>query len=107
MNYTVKITTTAKQDLREIAFWIADKAKNTDAAKQFVGELKAECQKLARFPKIGAYPKDRILLSSGYRFIVYKDYLVFYLIDEDLHLVNIMSIFNSKKDYTQVLKKLV
>ncbi len=107
MNYSVNLTYTAKQDLREIALWIADQSKDVQIAKQFVLDIKAECKRLVRFPKIGAYPKDRILLSAGYRFIIFKDYLIFYQIDETQHHVNIMSIFNSKKDYTQVLRKLI
>lgn len=107
MKYKVRLTDTAKQDLREIAFWIAEQAKDVDVAKTFVGELREECKKLDTFPDAGAYPKDRILISAGYRFIVYKDYLIFYLVDEKEKHVNVMAIFNSKKDYMRVMKKFI
>lgn len=40
MSYTVRLTDTAKQDLREIAFWIADQSKDPEIAKRFVEELR-------------------------------------------------------------------
>ena len=105
MNYTVNLTDTAKQDLRDIAIWIAQKAKDIEVAKNFVRELRDECKKLISLPDRGAVPKDRILRSAGYRYIVYEEYLIFYLIDNERHLVNIMSIFNAKKDYFKVMRK--
>ena len=33
MSYTVRLTDTAKQDLREIAFWIAEQSKDKEIAK--------------------------------------------------------------------------
>ena len=105
MKYSVILTDTAKQDLREIAFWIADQSKDIEIAKKFVNELREECKKLDNFPNTGAFPNDRILRSFGYRFVVYKDYLIFYLTDEQKKVVNVMAIFNSKKDYMRVMKK--
>ena len=107
MSYTVRLTDTAKDDLREIAFWIANQSKDVDVAKKFVVELKAECIKLDSFPYAGAFPKDRVLKSMGYRFVVYKEYLIFYLVDEKEKHVNVMAIFNSKKDYMRVMKKFI
>lgn len=54
------LTDIAKQDLREIAFWIAEQAKDVDIAKKFVGELRPECEKINTFPDEGAFPKNRI-----------------------------------------------
>lgn len=100
MSYTVRLTDTAKQDLREIAFWIADQSKDPEIAKRFVEELRY-------FSLCGAFPKDRILKSVGYRFMVHKEYLIFYLLDEEEKQVNIMAIFNSKKDYMRVMKNFI
>jgi len=107
MNYSVNITDTAKQDLREIAIWIAKKSKDIEVGKKYVRELREECKKLASLPDRGAFPNDRILRSAGYRYIVYEEYLIFYLIDSERHIVNIMSIFNAKRDYFRVMRKYV
>ena len=57
MSYTVRLTDTAKQDLREIAFWIAEKSKDREIAKRFVGELRETCRKLDTFPNAGGIPR--------------------------------------------------
>ena len=107
MSYTVRLTDTAKQDLREIAFWIAEQSQDIEIAKHFVGELRDVCKKLDTFPNAGGIPKDRVIRSAGYRFIVHKEYLIFYLVDETEKQVNIMAIFNAKKDYMRVMKKYI
>ena len=107
MSYSVRMTDTAKQDLREIAFWIAEQSKDTAIAKRFVEELRDECKKFDAFPNAGAIPKDRVLKSMGYRFAVHKDYLIFYLINEREKQVDIMAIFNAKRDYMRVMRKYI
>ena len=107
MSYTVRLTDTAKQDLREIAFWIAEQSKDKEIAKRFVGELRETCKKLDTFPNAGAIPKDRVIRSEGYRFTVHKEYLIFYLVDEEKKQVNVMAIFNAKKEYMRVMKKYI
>ena len=107
MSYTVRLTDTAKQDLREIAFWIAEQSKDREIAKRFVGELREACRKLDTFPNAEGIPKDRIIRSAEVRFIVHKEYLIFYLVDEEGKQVNVMAIVNAKKDYMRVMKKFI
>ena len=105
MTYKVLFTDTAKEDLREIAFSIAEISKDRELAKHFVMELRKNCEILETFPEGGAVPRDRVLKSAGYRFLVYKDYLTFYLVDKEHALVYIMAVFNGKKDYLRVMRK--
>ncbi len=107
MSYTVVITDTAKQDLRDIVIWIAEQAKDIEAAKHFVNELREKCKKLDEFPSTGSFPRDRVLKSAGYRFVTHKEYLIFYLIDEENKTVNVMAIFNAKRDYMRVMRNFI
>ena len=107
MSYTVKITATAKNDLREIALYIVESSKNVEIALRFIEELQERCLQLIEFPNSGAYPRDRILVSSGYRFLTHKEYLICYTIDEETKTVYVNAFFNAKKDYLRVLNKLV
>ena len=54
MSYQVRITETAKQDLREIAFYIAERSMDNEIAKRFVMELREQCNRLVEFPQGGA-----------------------------------------------------
>ncbi len=60
---------------------------------------------LEQFPESGAIPRDRVLKSNGYRFLVYKDYLLFYLYEKEANTAYVMAIFNGKRDYMRVMKK--
>ena len=105
MNCNVIFTDTAASDIREIALYIADLTKNRNIAIRFVKELRETAKILERFPQSGAIPKDRVLKSSGYRFLSHKDYLMFYLYKEEENTVYVMAVFSGKRDYTRVMKK--
>ena len=105
MSCQIVFTDTAKSDLREIAIYIAERAQDKQIAIRFVKELQSITKILETFPESGAIPRDRVLKSSGYRFLSHKDYLVFYLHEKVEHRVYIMAVFNGKRDYMRVMKK--
>lgn len=97
MSYTVRLTDTAKQDLREITFWVAEQSRNIEIAKRFCMLAERLYKKPEAFPNKGIIPKDRVIRSEGYRFIVHKEYLIIYLVNEKEQLVNMMATFIPKK----------
>ena len=107
MSYRVLLTETAKQDLRQIALYIADQAKDREPARKFVNELREKCARLADFPQAGALPRDRVLRSLDYRFISHKEYLLFYSIDAEGQAVNVLAVFNGRQDYMRVMNRLI
>lgn len=107
MNYQVEFTDTAKEDLRSLAYRLVELSKDKELAKRFVRELQQSCKMLETFPESDALPRDRILRSSGYRFLVFKDYLTFYTIDKEKRVVYIAAVFNGKKDYMRVMRKYI
>ena len=102
--YQVFLTDTAKGDLRDITFYVMEQSKEKTVALKFAEELRGQCAALSGFPDRGAYPKDSVLKSAGYRYIVHKEYLIFYRVTDES--VYIEGIFNAKKDYMRVLKKI-
>lgn len=105
MNCQIVFTETAKTDLREIAVYIADLSKDKKLAVRFVKEIQEKTEILKEFPESGAIPKDRVLKSNGYRFLVHKDYLLFYLYEKAENIAYVTAIFNGKRDYMRVMKK--
>ena len=105
MNCQIVFTDTAKSDLHDIAFYLADLSKDKNLAIRFVKELQERAKVLEQFPEIGSIPKDRVLKSQGYRFLVHKDYLLFYLYEKAENKVYILAVFNGKRDYMRVMKK--
>ena len=107
MNYQVEFVDTAKEDLRSLAYRLAELSKDKELAKRFVRELQQSCKMLEAFPESGALLRDRILRSSGYRFLAFTDYLTFYTIDKEKRAVYIAAVFNGKKDYMRVMRKYI
>lgn len=105
MNCRIVFTDTAKSDLRDIAVYLADISKDKNLAIRFVKELQEKTKLLEQFPESGAIPKDRVLKSNGYRFLVHKDHLLFYFYEKEENTAYIMAVFNGKRDYTRVMKK--
>lgn len=107
MNCKVIFTDTAEADLRDIAFHIANQSRNKDIAIRFVKKLREKCKNLETMPEIGSLPKDRVLVSNGYRFLVHDNYLIFYTYVKEEKSVYVNAIFNAKRDYTCVMKKFI
>ena len=107
MSYSVNFTETAKQDLRQIMFYIVTKAQDKDVAHRFMNELRNKCDELKEMPNVGSLPKDHTLRSMEYRFITHKDYLIFYKIDEMCKRVDVVAVFNAKKDYMRVMRRII
>lgn len=105
MSCQIVLTDTAKSDLRDIAVYLAELSKDKNLAIRFVKEIQQTAKILEEFPESGSIPKDRVLKSNGYRFLVYKDYLLFYLYDKKENKAYVMAIFNGKRDYMRVMKK--
>ena len=94
MSTQVVFTGTAKNDLREIAVHLAKRSGSRELAVRFVRELQEQTAILAQFPESGAFPQDRMLKSSGFRFLTHKDYLLFCRYERAEGRVYIMAIFH-------------
>ncbi len=106
MRCKVLMTETAIADLKKIALDILDVSKDAETALKFVAELRAEVARLADFPQAGAIPDDRNLVCQGYRFLVHKEYLIFYTFEAGSDTVHVKAAFNAKRDYKRVLRSI-
>ena len=104
-DWQVLMTDTAKDDLRQIALGIYEASGALDTAVKFVMELEDHCKVLNSLPETGAVPKDYVLKALGYRYLVYKHYLIFYTIDPMEQKVLIHAFFNEKLDYFKYMRK--
>jgi len=104
MSFKIKFTDTAKDDLRNIATYIAEQSGEKSIAIKFVGDLREKTKILEAFPESGSIPDDRVMKSMGYRFLVHKDYLIFYRYESSEETSYILAIFNAKRDYTRVMR---
>ena len=107
MSFKIKFTDTAKDDLRNIATYIAEQAKDKKIAINFVNELREKTKILETFPESGAIPDDRIMKNFDYRFLVHNEYLIFYHYIPKDNTSYILAVFNAKRDYSRVMRKFI
>ena len=107
MKTGIVFSDTAREDLRNIAVYLAEQAGEKEPAIRFVNDLREKVKVLETFPESGAIPNDRILKSAGYRFLVHKEYLIFYQYDRRENTVYLQAFFNAKRDYTRFMRRFV
>jgi addiction module RelE/StbE family toxin len=97
--YQVLYLSIAQKDLIEIVDYIA--GDNPQAARKFIDEIDTKAGNLTSHPFIGTVPRDQVLKSKGYRYLVIGNYLVFYVVDAKV--VEIRRILHLKRDYRNIL----
>lgn len=97
--YKVKIYPAAKQDLLDIVDYLNTLAP--DAALRYYDLLTEQIASLSQLPERCPHPKDLALAAKGYRYLVVKKYLVFYVVAGDT--VQIRRILYGRRDYGALL----
>jgi len=93
----VLMTGEAEADLEEIGDWIAE--DNPLRAITFIQTLREKCLALANAPE--AFPLVPRYELSGVRRRPYRDYLIFYHINEDA--IEILHVLHAAQDYERML----
>ena len=89
----------AKDDLDQIFEYIL--RDNPRKALEILNEIDDTVSKLADFSEIRKQPKDDRLKAFGYRILIIKKYLIFYVITEKF--IEIHRILHSSRDYNNLL----
>ena len=94
-DYTIEYLPIAQQDLEEIFIYI--QKDNINAAASFIDEIDQKISNLTQLPYLGVIPKDERLEKLGYRVLIIKQYLVFYVV-KDL-IIEIRRILHGSRQY--------
>lgn len=97
--YNIKIFPTAKQDLKEVIGYLNTLSPET--ALKYYDLLVHEISSLSNMPERCPKPKDLALAAKDYRYLMVKNYLVFYVIVGDT--VQIRRILYARRDYASLL----
>jgi len=94
----------AQNEIREVYRYIADDLQNPIAAKNRVTLIDEKIQSLkenpARFPLV----QDGYLASKGFRIIIAKNHLIFFVIREESKSVSVMRVLYARRDWLHILK---
>lgn len=97
--YKVTIYPAAKQDLLDIIDYL--NTLSPEAALRYYDLLTGQIASLERMPERCPKPKDLALAAKGYRCLIVKDYLVFYVIVGNT--VQVRRILYGLRDYRTLL----
>ncbi len=103
MRYSVDVTEPAKQDVLDIARYISAELGVPKAAFDMVDKLGEGMQSLETNPKRHALVRDDRLAAKGYRMLPVKNYLIFYKVDEQARLVDVVRILHGRRDWVSLL----
>lgn len=97
--YKVKIYPAAKQDLLDIIDYL--NTLSPDAALSYYDLLTEQIASLSHLPERCPKPRDLSLAAKGYRYLLVKNYLVFYVVSGGT--VQIRRILYARRDYRFLL----
>ena len=98
-NYKVRIYPAAERDLLEIVEYL--NTLSPQVALKYYDLLTEQIASLSSMPERCPRPKDLALIAKGYRYLIVKDYLVFYKVVGDT--VQIHRILYGRRDYQALL----
>lgn len=97
--YKIRIFPTARQDMEDVIAYL--NTLSPEAALRYYDLLVDEIASLAKMPERCPRPKDLALAAKGYRYLIVKNYLVFYVVVGDT--VQIRRILYARRDYQLLL----
>ena len=104
MNYSLNITDIAEEDILSTVKYIADVLKNSIAANNLLDEIEKYEEILENTPNIYPFVSDDYLAKKGLRYVMIKNFLMFYTVDEVGKIVNVIRFIYGRRDWKNLLR---
>ena len=101
--YKVEILPIAKKDIDNIIYYISHNLKNVTASKKLRDLFISSLDNILEFPYGCSIYKTLGILKNEYRCYIVKNYIMFYVIDEDKKIITIVRILNRKMNFNNIL----
>ena len=101
--YDIRFTQPASDDLYEIALYISDDLREPQTARALVKRIQKAIYELAELPMRHAIVADERLTALSIRKMLVESYLVFYTVTEEDHLVMVIRILHSRRNWIKWL----
>ena len=102
MSYHLHITSVAERDISQAADYIEFVLKNPKAADDLLEETDQKINALLPFSQEHPIAEDKLLAAWGIRFTQIKNYLAFYVAEENQ--VTVIRFLYAKSDWISILK---
>lgn len=105
MIYQIEVTEPAERDLQDTLSYIANDLKNKSAALKLFEKVEETILSLAQMPHRYQIVSNEVLSEQGLRLIPINNYLLFYVVREQIQKVVILRYLNARRDWLTMLKK--
>ena len=102
--YKVRLTNQAKEHLRLIRNYYKDELNEPKVADTIINLLKSKMMSLSTMPYRIKCVDEELWRKYGLRKIIAKNYNIYFLIDDDKKIVNIVAIIYSRMNQDNQLK---
>ena len=103
MNYSLNITDLAEEDILGTVKYISGVLKNPIAANNLLDEIEQYEKILEDTPNIYPLVNDEYLSEKGLKYVRIKNFLMFYIIDEDNRIVNVVRFLYARRNWRDIL----
>ena len=101
--YKVRITDPALDDVEQIYRYISDVLLEPQAAEQILDLFEESMQNLSHMPHSRPLVAYEPLAQRGLRKLIVKNYIAFFVIDEDEKTVNIERVLYGRRNWISIL----
>ena len=101
--YEIRFSKLAKSDLRGIYRYLSGCLMTPRAVSDYTNAVENEITGNLSFAPYYAFVDDARLSARGYRRMVVKKYLVFFVIDEEKSVVKVRRIIHGARDWQRIL----
>jgi plasmid stabilization system protein ParE len=99
----VRPTPCAYQDLKDIHQYISETLCNPSAALSIVQDIIMAYKNLEDMPYMGVSLRSKVSFDTSIRFIIARNHLVFYEVNEIDNFVEIIRVIRENRDYLKIL----
>jgi len=101
--YEIEFLPLAKKDIDEIIYYISHHLKNKTAAKKLRDLFMSSIEKIAEFPYGLPVYQTTSALKNEYRRYKIKNFIMFYIINEEDKIITIARVLYQKMDIKNIL----
>ena len=102
-SYNIILTGRAREDLIDIGDYITYTLCEPEIALNFIKNIRKEIQTLSEFPERQPYIEDEVLATQGIRCLPYKNYYIFYEVEQTAQRVIILRIGYNRRNWKDIL----
>jgi len=101
--YYVNITDIAEEEILATVRYISNELKAPIAANNLLDEIEKHEDNLSKSPNMYPNVPDEYLASRGLKFVIIKNYLMFFTIEEENKTVNVIRFMYGRRDWKNIL----